>query len=67
MDFGKLTEISHLAYSILFGQLIILLIHYPCTVALITSPDLADWSRADYADHESHDQDNGAKWRALTR
>ena len=32
---------SHLAYSILLPQLIAMLIHYPCTVAL---PGLADWS-----------------------
>ena len=41
LDFGKPTEISHLAYSILLLQLIATLIHCPCTVTL---PGLADWS-----------------------
>ena len=39
LDIGKLTEMSHLTYSILLAQLIATLIHYPCTVALT---DLAD-------------------------
>ena len=46
LDCGKLTETSHLAYSILLPQLIATLIHYLCTVAL---PGLADWSA--FADH----------------
>ena len=33
--YWKLTEISHLAYSILLAQLIATLIHYLCTVALM--------------------------------
>ena len=41
LDFGKLTELSHLAYSIILAELIATLVHYTYTVQL---PGLVDWS-----------------------
>ena len=41
LDFGKLTEMSHLINCTFLAQLIAKLIHYPWTVAI---PGLADWS-----------------------
>ena len=41
LDFGKPTEMSHLANCTFLAQLIATLIHYPCTVVI---PGLAAWS-----------------------
>ena len=41
LNFGKLSNMSHLAYSILLAQLIATLMHYPFTVPL---PGFANWS-----------------------
>ena len=41
LDFGKPTELSHWAYSILLAQLMATLIHYTFTLSL---PGLVDWS-----------------------
>ena len=41
LNFGKPTEMSHLANFTFLAQLIATLIHYPCTVAI---PGLAAWS-----------------------
>ena len=38
---NQLSEMSHLAYSILFPQLIATLLYYSCTFAI---PGLADWA-----------------------
>ena len=40
-DFGKPTELSHWAYSILLAQLMATLVHYTYTVPL---PGLVNWS-----------------------
>ena len=58
LDFGKLIEMWYLTYSILFPQLIAMLIHYPCTVAL---PSLADWMSA-FLDLECICFDDHVKW-----
>ena len=41
LDFGKATEMSHWAYSILLAQLMATLIHYTFTLPL---SGLVDWS-----------------------
>ena len=38
-EIGKPTEMLHLAFPFLLTQLIAILIHYPCTVALIGLAD----------------------------